>query len=91
MSPKTRTTIEEWARQAIGHADYEQLSDGSWFARVPGCPGAIATGVSREVVRDELLSVLEDWAYLGIQLGDDIPPFGGVSLNTNEGRRYATS
>lgn len=89
MSPQVQTIIDHWAREAIKNAVYEQLEDGRWYARVPGCPGAVATADSKCDVEYELFSVLEEWALLGMRLGDEIPKCGGVDLNTDEARRLA--
>jgi predicted RNase H-like HicB family nuclease len=82
------TIIDQWARAAIEHAFYESLGDGRVFARVPSCPGAVATGADRREAEHELFSVLEEWAVLGMQTGDEIPIFGDENLNTSEARRY---
>lgn len=84
MSPRAAGVIDRWTRNAISHAVFEQLQDGDWYARVPGCTGAVATGGSRRDVEDELFSVLGEWALLGMKLGDEIPVFGEVDLNAIE-------
>lgn len=89
MSQQVQSIIDHWAREAIKHASYTQLEDGSWFGRVPGCPGVVATASSRCDIEHELFSVLEEWALLGMQLGDDIPVHGNVDLNADESRRLA--
>jgi hypothetical protein len=91
MYSETATLIGRWARAALQHAEYQELSNGSWYGRVPGCSGAVATADSRVNVERELLSVLEDWALLGMQLGDEIPLFGETNLNTDEARQLAGS
>ena len=51
-------------------AEYEKLEDEDpWFGRVPGCPGAWATGESQESCAALLESVLEGWVELGVSQG----------------------
>lgn len=89
MPPQVASNIDHWARAAISRAEYEQLRDGRWFARVPGCSGAVATADTCRDAEHELFSVLEEWALLGMQLGDEIPVFDGENLNAPEARRLA--
>ncbi|MGH2442114.1 MAG: type II toxin-antitoxin system HicB family antitoxin [Chloroflexota bacterium] len=83
------SNIEAWAREAIQFAELETLSDGVVFARVPACPGAVATGVDQQDATERLCEVLEDWALVGVRLKDDIPVLGDVDLNTEGARRLA--
>jgi predicted RNase H-like HicB family nuclease len=90
MPPQIASHIDHWAHAAIKRAEYEQMNDGRWFARVPGCAGAVAVADTRDNAESGLFSVLEDWALLGLRLGDEIPEFDGENLNTDEARHLAS-
>lgn len=77
-------TVLQWATEAVKSAEFESLPDGTIFARVPGCPGAVATGPDEREARHELLGVLQDWARLGLELDDVIPVQGGIDLNARD-------
>jgi predicted RNase H-like HicB family nuclease len=77
--------IATWAHEAARGAEFETLSDGTVFGRVPACPGAVATGADLSEARETLYGVLEDWARVGLQLGDEIPIIGTIDLNAHDG------
>lgn len=79
-----KTILEHYAREALKQARYKQLEDGSFVGRVPALKGVIAFGADRQRCQEELLSVIEDWARLGIQNGANLPVIGDVDLNTDE-------
>jgi predicted RNase H-like HicB family nuclease len=90
MSPQAASIIDHWAREAIRHAQIQQLSDRHSYGEVPGCEGVIATGGTRAEVEQELFSVLEEWALLGMRLGDEIPVYGQADLNSENARKRLT-
>ena len=66
----------------MGRARYELLGEGGGFyGEIPGFEGLLAQANTRESCRDELVSVLEDWVLLGLQLGDQLPVIKGLDLN----------
>lgn len=81
-----QTILDHYACKALNQAVYEQLEDGSIVGRVPELKGVIAFGTSRHETEDELFSVIEDWARVGMQRGLTLPVMGGVDLNTDEAR-----
>lgn len=63
-------------------AKYEILSDdGSYYGKIPGLDGVWANEPTLEACRDELLSALEDWVVLGLQLGDELPEIDGIRIS----------
>ncbi|MGI8826392.1 MAG: type II toxin-antitoxin system HicB family antitoxin [Chloroflexota bacterium] len=78
-------TIESWANQAVHNAVYTDLDEGGVFGRVPGCPGAVAVAATLPEAETELLSVLREWAELGVKVGNTIPVLGGIDLNAGGG------
>jgi hypothetical protein len=59
------------------HAEYEKLTDGSWYSEIPGLEGLWATV---EACRAELRSALEDWIGFGLLNGYAVPPIDGIDL-----------
>lgn len=81
-----QTILEHYAREALKHAVYQQLEDGSFVGRVPELKGVITFGDDRQQCEEELFSVIEDWARVGVRRRVDLPVIGGVDLNTDEAR-----
>lgn len=73
--------ITDYIHAAMGQAKYELMENGGFFARIPACPGVWAEGGALESCREELLSTLEDWLLLGLQLGHKLPVIDGLDLN----------
>ena len=73
--------FEQYKKAALEKARLEQLSDGTWYAEIPGFPGVWANDRDKEKCRQVLAEVLEEWLALKIQDGDDdIPVVGGINL-----------
>lgn len=74
--------IQRWAKAAIGHHVVRSISDpDGYVATVAGIDGAWGFGDSPEEARDDLESVLFEWASLKLEDGDDdIPNMEGVFL-----------
>lgn len=89
LSMDARNVVSRWASEAAQHARIDQLSNGRWYGEVPGCAGVIATAATRDAVERELLSVLEEWALLGLELEDEIPVYGETDLNSEDAGRLA--
>lgn len=53
--------LTDYLAAAMQRAQYELLSDGSWWGRIPGFKGLWADGPSQDNCRAELESALEDW------------------------------
>jgi predicted RNase H-like HicB family nuclease len=84
-----QTILEHYAQEALKRAEYRHLPDGTFVGRVPALKGVIAFAADREQCENELFSVVEDWARVGVQRGLDLPVMGGVDLNTDEARNLA--
>ena len=52
--------------QALQHADYEQIEDGTYFGRIPGFKGVWANKPTLQECQEELRDVLEGWILLNI-------------------------
>jgi len=77
------TTIARWAKAAIAQAEVEDMSDpAGYFATVPACKGAWASGSTPEAAIRELEDVLADWAEVHLRTGNQppLPAMGGISL-----------
>lgn len=84
-----QTILEHYAQEALKQAVYDQLEDRSFVGRIPVLKGVIAFGRDKQECESELLSVVEDWARVGVQRGLDLPVIGGLDLNTEAARDLA--
>jgi predicted RNase H-like HicB family nuclease len=73
--------LSEYLEGALEQADYDKLSDGTFSARIPACPGVVAFAPTLNECERELRSVLEDWVLLGLKLGYRLPVVRGIDLN----------
>lgn len=73
--------LSEYIDQALAQAEYDKLEDGSFSGRIAACPGVIAFSATLRECEDELRSVLEEWLWLGLKLGHQLPVIGGIDLN----------
>jgi uncharacterized protein UPF0150 len=62
---------------ALSYAEYDKLEDGTFSGRISGCKGVIAL---REC-ENELQSTLEDWIFVGLKLGHQLPVINEFDLN----------
>lgn len=83
------TIFEAYAEEAVKQAVVDRLADGTYSTEVPDCAGVIAFGSDEREVLSELRSVVEEWAELGAELGDQLPILGRVDPNTRPERRLA--
>ena len=77
------TAIARWAKAAIAQAEVEAISDpAGYFATVPSCKGAWASGSTPEAAIRELEDVLADWAEVHLRTANQppLPAMGGISL-----------
>ncbi len=77
----TQFVLSDYLRCATERAEYDILEDGSFFGHIPPCPGVVAFSMTLAECEDELRSVLEEWALLGIQQGHQLPLFNHRSWN----------
>ncbi len=73
----TRFILTDYVNQALAHAVYDKLEDGSFSGRIPQCKGVIAFASTLRQCEDELRSTLEDWILVGLKLGHPLPLIAG--------------
>jgi predicted RNase H-like HicB family nuclease len=71
----------EYIDKAMRKAVYDKLEDGSFFGKIPNCPGVIACGETLYLCEQDLKSSLEGWLIVKIRHGDKIPVIAGINLN----------
>ena len=81
-----RYVLSQYMDEAMAHAVYDQLEDGTFAGRIVGCVGVVAFGVSLRECQEELRSTLEDWLLVGIKLGHPLPVIAGIDLNREPAR-----
>ena len=74
--------LTEYVAQAMAHAVYDKLEDGTYAGRIPLCPGVTAFGPSLKECEEELRSVLEEWILLGLKLHHPLPVLEDLDLNS---------
>ncbi len=82
-----RFVLSDYVEQAMAHALYDKLEDGTFVGRIPLCQGVVAFGTTLRECEEELRSTLEDWIWLGLKLNHPLPIIAGIDLNrepTNE-------
>lgn len=72
----TQFVLSEYIDQAQAQAEYDKLEDGTFSGRIEACPGVIAFGATLRECEDELRSTLEEWLWLGLKLGHQLPMIG---------------
>jgi len=73
--------LSDYVEAALDGAVYDKLEDDTFSGRIPACLGVIAFGGSLRECENELHSTLEDWIFVGLKLGHDLPIIGGIDLN----------
>ena len=76
-----RFILTDYVNQAMTHAVYDKLEDGSFAGRVPPCSGVVAFKTTLSDCEAELRSTLEDWILVGLKLGHSLPVIDGIDLN----------
>jgi predicted RNase H-like HicB family nuclease len=76
-----RFILSDYVEQALIHAAYDKLEDGTFVGRIPPCPGVVAFGSTLRECEDELRSTLEDWILVGLKLGHPLPVIEAIDLN----------
>ncbi len=72
----------EYINKALSKAVYDKLEDGTFFGKIPECPGVLAFGKTLFECQNELRSVLEGWLIVKIRHGDILPVIDGFDINT---------
>ncbi|MFQ5614001.1 MAG: type II toxin-antitoxin system HicB family antitoxin [Anaerolineae bacterium] len=76
-----RFILSSYVEQAMAHAVYDKLEDGTFSGRIPPCKGVVAFASTLNECADELRSTLEDWILVGLKLGHPLPVIDGIDLN----------
>ncbi len=76
-----RFILTGYVEQAMAHAVYDKLEDGTYAGRIPPCKGVVAFGSTLRECEDELHSTLEDWILVGLKLGHPLPVIASINLN----------
>ena len=77
----TLNILTEYLTNAMSHAEYDKLEDGTFSARIPCCKGVIAFAETLHDYSESLRSTLEDWLLVGLKLGHSLPVIDGLDLN----------
>jgi predicted RNase H-like HicB family nuclease len=73
--------LSEYLDSAMAGAEYDKLEDGSFSGRIAACTGVVSFGTTLRECEEELRSTLEDWLWLGLKLGHQLPVIDGIDLN----------
>jgi predicted RNase H-like HicB family nuclease len=73
--------LSDFINAAMRQADYEMLSDGSYYGEISGFQGVWANARSLDACRKVLQEVLENWIVLGVRLGHTLPIVDSLDLN----------
>ncbi len=73
--------ITGYIENALSQAEYDKLDDGTFSDRIPQCKGVVAFGKTLRECEEELRSTLEDWVFVGLKLGHELPVLGEYDLN----------
>ena len=78
---RTGYILSDYLEQAMAAATYRKLDDGSFAGRIPPCKGVVSFGATLTECEHLLRSTLEDWLFLGLKLGHELPVISGIDLN----------
>lgn len=81
----------EYINEAMAKALYDKLEDGSFFGKIPQCPGVVAFAETLYKCEQVLRSSLEGWLIVKIRHGDTVPVIRKINLNvkTQDQKRAA--
>jgi predicted RNase H-like HicB family nuclease len=60
----------EYVDEAMSKAQYDKLEDGSYYGKIPQCPGVVALAETLYKCERELRSALEGWLIVKLRHGD---------------------
>ena len=72
----------EYIDEAMAKAVYDKLEDGSYYGKIPQCPGVLAFAETLYKCEHVLKSSLEGWLIVKIRHGDRLPVIGRINLNS---------
>ncbi len=73
--------LSEYIDRALARAEYDKLEDGTFAGRIGVCMGVVSFGATLRECESELRSTLEDWLWLGLKLGHELPVIDDIDLN----------
>lgn len=76
-----KSILTGYINSALSQAEYDKLEDETFSGRIPVCKGVVAFGKTLRECENELQSILEDWIFVGLKLGHQIPVIDGFDLN----------
>ena len=76
-----KSILTGYINSALSQAEYDKLEDETFSGRIPKCKGVLAFGKTLRECENELQSILEDWIFVGLKLGHQIPIIHGFDLN----------
>ncbi len=77
--------LRQYMQAAMDRAEYKILEDdGTFVGTVPGFKGVYANAGTLEACRAELEEVLEEWIFLRISRGLEMPVLNGLALVVKE-------
>ncbi len=66
--------LKEYRQAALNHAEIKNLGGAEGFAaKIPGFPGLVVFGQTKEKTQEELESALEGWIQLARRRGEELP------------------
>ncbi len=65
--------IVKYIDRAMSKAVYGRSDDGSFFGKIPQCPGVISFGETIYRCEQELKASLEGWLIVKLRHGDKLP------------------
>lgn len=89
MAP--RTILTDFVNELMGRAVFNKLEDAKFAGRIPDCIGVVAFGSTLRECEQELRSTLEDWVWLGLKLGHELPVVADTDLNREPTREPVDS
>lgn len=72
--------FSEYVDEAMRHANYEKLEDGTWYGEVPELRFTWANAPTLEACRTKLRDEVEDWLVFAISRHSSIPTLGGITI-----------
>jgi predicted RNase H-like HicB family nuclease len=78
--------LTNYVQEALAHATYDKLEDGTFAGGIPSCKGVVAFGTTLQECEEQLRSTLEDWILVGLKLGHRLPIIAGIDLNKEPSR-----
>ena len=71
----------EYVDETMAKAVYDKLEDGTYYGKIPECPGVVAFADTLYKCEHALRSSLEGWLIVKIRHADELPVIGKVNLN----------